>query len=595
MEFRKRFSAFSALIFSCASFSFAEAAKDVDDYVYHKYSGAQTSVQGTWGTLNCHDPKLFQDADGTYYVYSTDAAIGDFGEKGLQIRTSKDLVHWTCLSDSALQGNWDEEWLEWTGFDEDSASTWAPTVIRQNGLYYMLHGIITENIIKGRPSAAITLAIASSPKGPFYPAVSAAEKDPDIASALSELGVEYSHSNIIRYSFMEDFCDEFESGNSEACFNNGLLNTQTGEEMDSENWMGGFGCIDPEFVTDVATGKLVEYDIGGRKCYGLTYGSWKGGIAFMYVDSVSLKPVDASGKELDASADTEEGAFGTVIAGGLGAAYEGAQVIYNSENKWYYLFVSMGNLEHEYRVGCGRSKKPLGPYVDAGGKKMLLGGIDSIQYHAIGSKIRGAFEIEGGKPFRCTGGQSIMRSNDGKILFASHTRTNFLPGYFFYLQVNQMFFTESGWPVLNQNEYYNDYAGADEGLRPLSPAEVAGEYDVILTVRDAKTGKFRGNSYFEPVDACLADAVPTVSKKIVLNADGKVSGAYSGKWSLGKDGYSIKLSLKGTGGKKKAGEFTGFALNAVDWSRNGDEKRRTISITTIDMAGSGEYFWGNKR
>ena len=92
MEFRKRFSAFSALIFSCASFSFAEAAKDVDDYVYHKYSGAQTSVQGTWGALNCHDPKLFQDADGTYYVYSTDAAIGDFGEKGLQIRTSKDLV-----------------------------------------------------------------------------------------------------------------------------------------------------------------------------------------------------------------------------------------------------------------------------------------------------------------------------------------------------------------------------------------------------------------------------------------------------------------------------------------------------------------------
>ena len=113
------------LVFSTANI-FA-AKRDVDKYVYTKYANAQSGVQSDWGAINCHDPKIFQDDDGTYYVYSTDAAVGGAGQKGVQIRSSTDLVHWTSLAQSAIQHKWDKNWLKWVNFNMSNASTWAPT------------------------------------------------------------------------------------------------------------------------------------------------------------------------------------------------------------------------------------------------------------------------------------------------------------------------------------------------------------------------------------------------------------------------------------------------------------------------------------
>jgi len=449
-----------ASLLALSALSTVSAAKnDVDKAVLTKYANANAfnGSQDVWGPLNCHDPKIFQDDDGTYYVYSTDAAIGGAGQKGLQIRTSKDLVHWTSISKSAIQRKWDKDWLKWVNFSMANASTWAPTVIKQNGLYYLIHGIITDSRSPGNPDAAIALTISSSPTGPFWPAAQAASKDPKIGEVLNKLGVTYTQSNIVRYTWYDrTWDDEDKSITEQYCYNLANYDTHSAQEADTAGaWTYGFGGIDPEFVTDVATGKNVEYDIKGRKCYGFTYGSWKGGIALMYLDCVSLKPVNpADGKEIDAPADTVQGAFGVCVAGGFGAAYEGAQIIYNSENGYYYCFVSMGSLDWDYRVGVGRSKSVTGPYLDAGGKSMYLdASVSGTGYHEIGSKIIGGCELEKEFSFRCQGGQSILRSQDGKILFACHARTNFLPGYYFFLQVHQLFFTDDGWPVLNQNEY----------------------------------------------------------------------------------------------------------------------------------------------
>ena len=573
----------------------AKEVKDVDNAVFEKYSNPAFSNpdamgQANWGTLNCHDPKIFQDDDGTYYVYSTDAAIGGQGQKGLQIRSSTDLVHWKSLATSAIQRKWDRDWLRYTNFNMVNASTWAPTIIKQNGLYYLIHGIIVDSRAPGHPDAAITLTIASSATGPFYPANEAASKDAKIAAALSKLGVKYEQSTIVRYSW-EDRAQtnrDPKIKNIES-FNLASYNTQTGEYGEA-SWNGGFGGIDPEFVADVATGKNVEYDIEGRKCYGLTYGSWKGGIALIYIDSVSLKPVNpATGEELDVPADSVEGAFGTCIAGGYGAAYEGAQVIYNSDTGYYYCFVSMGALDWEYRVGVGRAKEVTGPYIDGSGKNMLFERNVANDYHAYGSKIIGSCALDGEYNFRCQGGQSILRTADGKVLFACHSRTNFLPGYFFFLQVHQMFFTEDGWPVLNQNEYYED-ANTKEALAPLTKSDVAGTYDAILTVRGTEKGDFQPFAQPTPIPAVSQDdAIPTPSKELRLEADGSVSGAYKGKWSLGADGYTVKIALD------NIGEFNGYALKAVDWAKKKGDTRKVITFTAIDGENSGEYLWGNKR
>ena len=583
----------AAALASCALSTASAAKKDVDNAVITKYANANAfnGSQDVWGPLNCHDPKLFQDDDGTYYVYSTDAAIGGAGQKGLQIRTSTDLVHWQSLSKSAIQRKWDKEWLKWVNFNMAQASTWAPTVIKQNGLYYLIHGIITDSRSPGNPDAAIALTISSSPTGPFWPAAQAAAKDPKVGEVLSKLGVSYKQSNIVRYTWYDRTWDDDDpSIANQYCYNLANYDTHTAQEADTAGgWTYGFGGIDPEFVTDVATGKNVEYDICGRKCLGLTYGSWKGGIALMYLDAVSLKPVNpADGSEIDAPADTVPGAFGTAIAGGFGAAYEGAQVIYNSESGWYYCFVSMGSLDWDYRVGVGRSREVTGPYLDGSGRSMYLDAMTGSDFHSIGSKIIGGHVLENEFSFRCQGGQSIMRSKDGKILFACHARTNFLPGYYFFLQVHQLFFTDDGWPVLNQNEYYEDKNFAEK-LSPLTAADIAGDYDTILTVRGSDVSDYKPFGQNDPVTVNTADGIPTQSKLITLAADGSVSGAYSGSWQLLEDGYTFTVTLEGLG------SFRGYALTAVDWAKRKGKTRRTVTFTAYDGNGSGEYFWGNRK
>lgn len=580
-----------------ASVFAAPSKRDVDRYVYTKYSNATSGgAQSEWGALNCHDPKIFQDDDGTYYVYSTDAAIGGAGQKGIQIRKSTDLVHWESLPRSATQKKWDKPWLQWLSYNAVTASSWAPTVIKQNGLYYMFHGIITDVRSAGYPDAAITLAISTSPEGPFYPASTAASKDENIAAVLDKLGVSYYQSNLVRYTYYDrsfDF-DAPESVTEFDCYNTGAYDTHNQMEADINSMSYGFGCIDPEFVTDVATGKNVIFEIGGRKCYGITYGSWKGGIALMYVDTVSLKPVSPDGKEMDAPADSKDGAFGVCVAGGYGAAYEGAQLIYNSDTGYYYIFVSMGNLENEYRVGVGRSKTVTGPYVDAGGKSMYLDPMNSSSYHEIGSKIMGAEVLKGEFGWRCPGGQSILRTQDGKIVFACHSRTDFKPGYFFFLQVRQMFFTKDGWPVLNHNEYYED-ADFKEHLAELTVSDIAGTYDAILTVRSSKIDHYTPYGEGAVADVHIDDAVPTPSSEMILNEDGTIAGkVYSGSWKLLDDGYSIELILKTAKGKD-IGTFKGYALTGVDWANRNPVSRKVVTITTIDDTKTGEYLWGNKK
>ena len=557
--------AFIAVTASCSS------DEKIAEVVSKKYASPSDA---TW---HCHDPKLWQDDDGTYYVFSTG------WENGVQQRISKDLVHWS-QTDFAIT-DWDSEFRAWVG---EKGGSWAPTIHKQNVRYYMFHGIITGT----QPDlhAAISLAIADSADGPFVPAVTADSET-------------YHTSTLVRYSW-----NNTQSGYESTC-NVGL------------SWRAGFGAIDPEFIYDIATGKLVTYIVGTTACYGVLYGSWKGGLAVIFVDAETFKPVCtvsgtslydgktyAVGDVMDAPCDSINGNQGIRVAGGNGTAYEGAQLVYNSDVKRYYLFVSMGDLGYEYRVGVGRSDvvESFTPetlptaFLDPSGRDMnavtdIPG--DSMYYHNVGGKIIGAQALQGEYGFTAPGGLSIWRDNRGKILFANHARTNYMESWHFMLQIHQLFFTADGWPVLNQNDFYNDYAhltaDGTESLAPLSKKEICGVYDAVLTVRNSERGNIE--SFDGTTKAfSLADGNVTESCELELCADGSIRGAYSGSWTLSRDGYSIALTLE-TNEHAPLGEFTGYALHAVDWARKAGA-RRTITFTTVDASGRcGEYFWGNKR
>lgn len=526
----------SAFYFSCASTS-DTAPKNPALSKYSDTAGA------AWG---CHDPKIFQDpASGIFYVYSTG------WNDGVQLRKSHDLVSWT-MCPPPFYGNWDEEFVDWVS----KRHSWAPTVTEKDGLYYMFHGIITDSLSTStgvHPAAAITLAIAKNPEGPFIP-----------ASKFD--GETYKTSILVRYVWTNENAMSREKGFS-ACFNTGR-----------ESWNYGFGCIDPEFVMDIATGNLMEYTIGKTVCHAITYGSWKGGIALAYVDAKTFKPVNqTTGEIMDLPLDSVPGNSGLLIAGGAGTAYEGSQLIFNSDTGWYYVFVSMSDLTYEYRVGVGRSKSIEGPYLDASNRNMnfTTGGIAG-NYRLTGSKIIGAYTLGKNLGFMSPGGQSVLRSDTGRVLFANHTRTTYLSPHQFVLQVHRMFFNGEGWPVLDMNDF------VEERAAPESLAEISGAYDVIITERSQ--GK-------------EADSTSIKSRQFFIDADGNVTGAYKGKVEIGavkEDGAALQARIS----LEDKGDFDGFffyATNMAGRKKSGGQTQ-TLSFTALNNTGGkakGEYIFGN--
>ncbi|WP_104163811.1 arabinan endo-1,5-alpha-L-arabinosidase [Cryobacterium sp. N22] len=127
-----------------------------------------------WGTRNAHDPTVVRDTDGTWYMFSTDAAAGaDSVPAGVHVRRSDDLVHWTFVG-TALDGV-PAPAFEWS----QAPGLWAPEVVRwpapgaapsdaagddaADVRWHMYYSASTF----GSSTSAIGLAVASRLAGPW--------------------------------------------------------------------------------------------------------------------------------------------------------------------------------------------------------------------------------------------------------------------------------------------------------------------------------------------------------------------------------------------------------------------------------------------
>jgi arabinan endo-1,5-alpha-L-arabinosidase len=141
-------------------------------------------------------------------------------------------------------------------------------------------------------------------------------------------------------------------------------------------------AIDPELAIDSAGN------------HWLAYGS--------FWDGIVLRRLDAR-TGLLSTRDTAV----RPIASRLGASIEAASIL--RRGGWYYLFVSLDfccrGIQSDYREVVGRSRSITGPYVDAAGTPMLVGG---------GSEV-----LRGYDEFRGTGGGDAY-SAGGVELFAHH-------------------------------------------------------------------------------------------------------------------------------------------------------------------------------
>ena len=308
-------------------------------------------------------------------------------------------------------------------------------------------------------------------------------------------------------------------------------------------------CIDP----------CVFYDDNDNLW--MSYGSWSGGIFMIKLDKTNglrdytyTFPYQISGKTATPGAAnancTSDPYFGKKIAGGYYVSGEASYI--QKVGKYYYLFMSYGGLTAAggYQIRVFRSEKPDGPYKDC----LTSTGIGAVYDKPRVNFGTDANRDEGVKLFGnyqwetmpnaelAQGHNSAIVDHKGRALIVYHTRfMNRGEGH--EVRVHQLFVNQDGWLVAAPYEFSGEtYTDNDIATQQLYDAtEVEGVYQIIAH-------PYRQNT------AAMAYEKPVT---IHLNADGSISGEYTGKWELVSGTSYINLTLKGVATANAEVKFKG--------------------------------------
>lgn len=324
--------------------------------------------------------------------------------------------------------------------------------------------------------------------------------------------------------------------------------TSLPQQYNTDEWSPyGPNCIDP----------CVFYDDDDNLW--MSYGSWFAGIFMIKLDKENglrdytypyqVKGVTTTAGAANANA-TSDPYFGKKIAGGWGVSGEASYI--QKVGKYYYLFMSYGGLTAAggYQIRVFRSEKPDGPYKDC----LTPTGIEAVYDKARVNFGADANRDEGVKLFGnyqwetmpnaelAQGHNSAIVDHKGRALIVYHTR--FMNrGEEHEVRVHQLFVNQDGWLVAAPYEFSGEtYTDNDIATQQLYDAtEVEGDYQIIAHPYRQNTAAM---DYEKPV-------------AIHLNADGSISGKYTGKWELVSGTSYINLTLKGVATANAEVKFKG--------------------------------------
>jgi arabinan endo-1,5-alpha-L-arabinosidase len=182
-----------------------------------------------------------------------------------------------------------------------------------------------------------------------------------------------------------------------------------------------FNAIDPNLVLD---------DHGGAW---LAFGSFWGGIKMRWIDPKTgkLAAEDTQLYSLASRARPENSPAARPDLPPDWQAIEAPFIIHHGD--YYYLFVSFDlccrGIKSSYKTMVGRSQKVTGPYVDASGKPMMLGG--------------GTLLLQGNQRWLGPGGESLLQQKEGDIIvFHAYDAKTGAPS----LQISTLGWND-GWPT----------------------------------------------------------------------------------------------------------------------------------------------------
>ncbi len=338
----------------------------------------------------------------------------------------------------------------------------------------------------------------------------------------------------------------------------------------------------------------------------MSYGSWSGGIFMIRLnpenglrDYTYTFPYEVSGKSAtpgNADANTtSDPYFGKKIAGGWYVSGEASYI--QKVGNYYYLFMSYGGLTAAggYQIRVFRSSNPDGPYKDC----LTSSGIDAVYGKNILNYGGDAKRDEGVKLFGnyqwetmptaelAQGHNSAIVDHKGRTLLVYHTRFNDgTEGH--QVRVHQLFLNQDGWLMASPYEFSGETVTDEEiASKQLYPAsDVAGDYQFIAHPYRQNTA---AKDYEKPVT-------------IHLNANGTVTGEYTGSWELVNNTSYINLTLKGVATDNTDVTFKGvLTKQTIDYtdikalcftalsSSNGSATSGGVSLQTRGLS-----IWGSK-
>lgn len=374
-----------------------------------------------------HDPAIFLDKDGSYYIFGTHMSAA----------VSKDLRYWNCFAEGVNAQNplftnlldGEDKAFSFCGkFNGKEYAVWAPDVSYNPVMgKYVMYFCTSGSYVK----SSLCMAVADQVKGP--------------------------------YTYVDSF---LHSGFDEETVGKTNLKEVLGGNGDIKKYLKKNGhynnlswpnCIDPNTFRD-KEGKLW-----------LVYGSWSGGIFLLELDEKTGKPIHPI-EDRRNSADTY---FGKKLLGGGHKSIEGPFILYDEVSDYYYLFVSFGWLARDggYQIRLFRSKKPDGPYVDMEGKTFRR-----VNHHdPYGLKLLGNYifpSMEYG--YKSPGHNSAFIDSDGKMYIVYHQRFD-LDSEMHEPRVHQLFRTKNGWLTVAP------FATEGEMLcrKSYLEAEICGTYYII--------------------------------------------------------------------------------------------------------------------
>ena len=510
--------------------------------------------KGSGSTVAVHDPSVIiayadsygivypEDGDGrtkVYFIFDTQLAAA----------YSFDMESWAAFTPTfyeegttTVSNDYYKVFrtvADWSGY-KDSATvlgnTWAPDIIYNPELkkwcvYYSLSG--DGNKTK---QSSVYLMTSSSITGP------------------------YVYGGSVVYSGMTNNT----SGAGNADYQKVTkVSTIPDRYLTNGAWSNNYGvhCIDP----------AVMYDKEGELW--LFYGSWSGGIALLKLDNqTGLRDLDYNygyeGNDAvwEGTSLVYDPYMGIHIAGGWWVSGEGPYVEYI--DGYYYLFMSYGGYAPDggYNMRVFRSKDITGKYLDPDGTWAVFGSggnnFGSVVDHGLSFMQNYKWSWWTGPASLSQGHNSAVVDEDGNAYLVYHIKYD--DGTIQHnVEVHRLVKAAAGadsWYLVAPFQK----SDADRILEGATQELVAGGWNVLI---HKPIANYKGMEYNTDV-------------AVTLNADGSVSGAYTGTWSINGQYITITLGSEGT--------FNGVLMEQQIEGIDGKQ----LTYTFTAMNGDGLCVWG---